>query len=291
MNTPICDSSARQTASRPREGFTAIELLALLAVVCLLAMAAAPALSRTKPNNRSVQCLNNMRAMIAGWQMYAQDNSDRMVTQVHGGTAQGGIGDPTYGVSWVEGWLDWTTATDNTNVALLVGERYAKLAKYVRDPATYKCPADVYVSPIQIARGWTQRARSYSGNIYMGEGNAESGPVAPIYKHVRKTTDILFPTPSEAWVFLQEHPDSMNDPAFFSPQQTQWVDVPALVHNGATPFALADGHAEMHQWQSSIIRSAAVNVTYQTIFVAGPSGDADIHWMAWRTPRINRTSY
>ena len=51
---------------------------------------------------------------------------------------------------------------------------------------------------------------------------------------------------------LNEHPDSNND-AFFivGVNVTQWGDLPASFHNRACGFSFADGHAEIHKWQSA----------------------------------------
>jgi prepilin-type processing-associated H-X9-DG protein len=53
----------------------------------------------------------------------------------------------------------------------------------------------------------------------------------------------------DTFVFVDEHPDSINDGAFFSPQsKSQFVDIPATYHNRACGFSFADGHAEIHKW-------------------------------------------
>ena len=35
------------------------------------------------------------------------------------------------------------------------------------------------------------------------------------------------------WYFVDEHPDSINDAAFFSPYRNAWIDLPASYHGGA----------------------------------------------------------
>ena len=77
-----------------------------------------------------------------------------------------------------------------------------------------KCPADRFTSAAQKKKGWTERVRSVSGNIGIGDGNAETGPWDMIYKHIKKTGDFVFPGPTETWVYLDEHPDSINDAGF-----------------------------------------------------------------------------
>jgi hypothetical protein len=219
--------------------------------------------------------------------MYAEDNSDKLVPNIQGG---GAVGGGSGAAAWASGWLDWTTRTDNTNVAFLIDPKYALLAPYVKGATNlFKCPADRFLSPVQATLRW-QRVRTVSVNILVGESNAESGPIDPIYKHVRKLSEFLYPVPAEAHVFLDEHPDSINDPGFFSPRQTSWIDLPAVQHHGGAAFGFADSHAEIHRWRGSL---SNIKSLYGNGFpsVTAPAGDPDIHWMSYHTARLGTNSY
>jgi len=268
--------------------FTMVELLVLLATVAILGCVFVSAAPNSIIEVQNILCLNGKKQLGAAWHMYADDNTGKLVHNAHGALAAGGSGGA---VSWATGWLDWTTATDNTNVALLVNQKYGMLAPYVRGATNiFKCPADKYLSAIQKSRGWLQRVRSVSANIGVGEGNAETGPWASIYKHVKKMPEFLNPAPAETWVFLDEHPDSINDPAFFSPFQTDWIDLPAIYHNDGTAFAFADSHAEIQKWNGSLTK---VTLKYSSPFSGFPTlaGDPDIHWMSYHTARVSTNSY
>jgi prepilin-type processing-associated H-X9-DG protein len=274
--------------------FTLVELLTLIAVITLLVLIAAPAVCKTKPNGRAMQCLSNHRRLIAAWQMYTDDNHGRLVTALHGGCATEAGNCAPYTPNWASGWLDWGTSPDNTNTALFLAERSAKLARYVNGSANiYRCPADTFVSPVQAALGWSHRVRSYSGDIYVGEGNAEEGPIDYLYSHIRKVADFLYPTPADAVVFLEEHPDSINDTGFFPPHPLVWIDLPATFHNGACTFSMADGHAEVRKWRASLTSPQAQRVLYTgglpAITYFHP--DADVHWVSYHSPRNVSTSY
>ncbi len=288
--TECSAESGRRDGRQVRGAFTLLELGVVLATVAVLLTVLAPALARMKPNGYTVQCLNNMRQLARAWQVYADDNVGRIVINLHGGATAGGVGDPVYGKSWVSGWLDWATRSDNTNTVFLADPRYARLASYLnRTTNVFKCPADKYVSSTQRAIGWTQRARSYSASIYLGAGNAEQGPIDPIYKHVTRISDMLYPSPAQTWVHLDEHPDSINDAAFFSPHQTFWIDNPVTYHNGAAGFSFADGHSEIHKWTGSLTRLTQVTFNFSTI--SAPPGDPDLHWVSFHSQRISATSY
>jgi prepilin-type processing-associated H-X9-DG protein len=146
--------------------------------------------------------------------------------------------------------------------------------------------------------GWQTRARSISGNIYIGEGNLTQGPTDPIYVQssiggIIKVGDFLYPPPVDAWVFCDEHPDSINDAGLFPPHKTQWIDVPATYHNGACGFSFADGHGEIHKWKGSLAQAGPRAVTFTTYGgqFSAVAGDIDIGWIAYRTPRVSAATY
>ena len=53
------------------------------------------------------------------------------------------------------------------------------------------------------------------------------------------------------WVFVDEHPDSINDGWLTDtwPGGGGWGDLPASFHAAACGIGFADGHAEIHKWK------------------------------------------
>jgi prepilin-type N-terminal cleavage/methylation domain-containing protein len=148
------NSNSRITEPRPRRAFTLIELLVVIAIIAILAAMLLPALGKAKQKTQGVYCMNSTRQLMIAWSMYAHDAQDRLVPSFHGGDAQGGNFDPTIGPGWCEGWEDWTSGTDNTNIAFLISDKYTRLAPYIAKAKNiFKCPADVYMAPVQRSLG------------------------------------------------------------------------------------------------------------------------------------------
>src|SRR5215831_1000850 len=58
-------------------GFTLIELLVVIAIIAILASLLSPSLNRVSEGGRRSSCMNNMRQIGIGIQLYRQDQNDR----------------------------------------------------------------------------------------------------------------------------------------------------------------------------------------------------------------------
>ncbi len=287
------------TGKRGTRGFTLIELLVVIAIIAILAALLLPALGKAKSKTEGTYCMNNSKQLMLANNMYQSDNEDNFPMAFHGGYVAG-AGSPNR--PWVTGWLDWSASAQNTNVQYLLDPQHAILARYFGNQKNiYKCPSDKYLSQTQLRLGWKERVRSVSGNIYVGKGNGwTSGPGyssggpnnLSIYQGATKAADLKIPGPARTWVYVDEHPDSINDAGCFPPNSpTNIPDAPATYHNGAAGFAFADGHAEIHKWRGyAMTRSRnmgglnGVNFNAQNNF-GTTAGDPDVYWYSFHSPR------
>lgn len=268
---PDCSGKPRRSRQRPdprfNGGFTLIELLVVIAIIAILAGMLLPALALAKSKAQHASCMNNARQLTVGWTLYAGDFNDHLVWNDL--TANG--------AGWVSGIIDYNPANPhNTNLNNLRDPSYAKLWPYTQAVDIYKCPADRSV--VTLNGRPHPRVRSISMSQAMNSRNDWLSHLtgAP-YLVFRKLSDISRMGYSEAFVFINEHPDSINfgDLAVAMNDgvpsgQVKIIDYPASNHNGAGSLSFADGHAEMHKW---IDERTTPPVRNQSIPLVVPSPD------------------
>ena len=264
-------------------GFTLLELLVVIALIAILAAMLLPVLNHARARATGYQSVNNTRQLVFAWMLYADDHNGRLAYNLGGA---GGGKNPAMktNVNWVNNNLTWELDSDNTNTASLTE---ASLGPYAnRVTQIYRCPNDKVLSDEQRKAGWTHRVRSYSMNAMIGDAGdlSEKGfnENNPHYVQFFRITDI--PRPADIFVFVEEHPDSINDGYFLNRYYVNhWNDLPASDHNGAAPFAFADGHAQLHRWVEGStqqpLKPDAVNFPLE--LAAGQT--ADLNWVLTHT--------
>jgi prepilin-type N-terminal cleavage/methylation domain-containing protein/prepilin-type processing-associated H-X9-DG protein len=258
-----------------RAGFTLVELLVVMAIIGILAAILLPALAQARARAHAIICLNNTRQLVLAWQVYATGHNDELPYNL--GMAGSSLRTP---LNWVNNVMTWDLSSDNTNLDTLT---HSGLGPFLGGSTrVYRCPSDGVLSSVQRAAGWEARIRSYSMNAMIGNAGDFStngfNINNPDYTQFFKLPAIL--QPSEIFVFLDEHPDSINDGYFLERDYyPEWHDLPASYHNGNTAFSFADGHSELHHWvEPNTVAPAAPNAANLPIPVPANSR-SDLEWV------------
>jgi len=225
---------------RRRKAFTLIELLVVISVIAILMAILMPALKRAREGGQRAACMANLKQLTLAWNMYADENDDRLVNGATGysnrTTTWGSHGDE----------LAWINTHDPTNIdydSQVQGIKTGALWPYLRNEDIYRCPT-----------GRRGQALTYSIMFSM---NAVCHPEVQGVKgaHVKKRSEIK-PAPSLRLVLIDE--GFMTADAYAVNYSTErWWDNPPARHGDGATLSFADGHVEHWKWTGTdtIIRA------------------------------------
>ena len=104
------------------------------------------------------------------------------------------------------------------------------------------------------------------------------------YRNFYTTADLALRGAAQTFVFVDEHPNSINDGAFLTampvvgswPGPAAWADLPASYHADAGCLSFADGHVEAHRWVDANTRLPVTQGLTLGTLAASPN---DTRWL------------
>jgi prepilin-type N-terminal cleavage/methylation domain-containing protein/prepilin-type processing-associated H-X9-DG protein len=114
-------------SAESRPGFTLLELLVVIAIIAILAALLLPALSAAKKRAAQAACINNLKQLGAGMQMYVDDNHDTFP----------GMASQHSGFQPAD-WIYWRT----NDAAHPVAQSPIVITLANANPKLFRCPLD-----------------------------------------------------------------------------------------------------------------------------------------------------
>lgn len=230
-------------------GFSLIELLVVITILGVLASLLLPSLSKAKAKTHQTVCGNNLGQMARAWLMYVDDHQGFLPPNASRSVEFEQISTPG---SWVVG-----NAKVDTNTA---GLEAGVLWSYLKSARVYRCPAD---RSTVLDTQHLPRNRSYSMSLWLSP-DMVSGTAADLFSEADRRKLARFSTierhgTSHIWVFIEEHPVSLDDGVFIingiptnhvgTGRGRWWASFPGTLHQNAANLSFADGHVEPYRWQ------------------------------------------
>ena len=215
-----------------RRAFTLIELLVVIAIIAVLMAILMPALNRAREGGKRVSCLSNLKQLTLAWNMYADENSDRLVNGAAGySNSNQSWGDHRNELAWID------TLDNRTRETQLDGIRKGALMPYLRNENIYRCPTgrrgqmvtySIMFSMNAVNHTWVQGVKG---------------------THVKKRTEIV-PNLATRLVFIDEGYMTPDAYAVYYHLE-QWFDNPPVRHGDGVTVSYADGHVEHWKWMGT----------------------------------------
>ena len=264
------------------KGFTLVELLVVIAIIALLMAILLPALARAREMGKRAVCLNQLKQFGVAWNMYCDDNKDK----ISNGNVWFSWNWPIPGPSFVEpvhvfphvpaGPMSKQT---QQNQAFATGHPDLRdwqhaisdgtFWRYLKEYRVYKCPV-----------GSKGEESTYQTSYALDASQIwPPGDPSPHY-----TLRTAIKGTAEMFIFLDSGHTKYGAQflEYFPPGGLRWGDPPPTRHGIGTTFVFADQHAEYRKWTAP--RTLQIIKTYTWPPSLAGTGDptncdCDIRWI------------
>ena len=187
------------------QGFTRLDLLAVICVAAVFLSSLLAGHSSTQSTSAMSACMRNVRSLIEGWHGYVEDHEGMLPAS--SGEGLNGDSSPWHG----GGWLDMPVwRLDNLDPYAAEGSiSQGAIWEYAgSDPSIWRCPADPSTGshPDYMGGASVSRVRSYSMNNWMNAIPWLNG-----WTVFYKISDFALAGPADLFLLSGERYDSIND--------------------------------------------------------------------------------
>jgi prepilin-type N-terminal cleavage/methylation domain-containing protein/prepilin-type processing-associated H-X9-DG protein len=239
--------------------FTLIELLVVIAIIALLLAIIIPSLKAAKEIAAASVCMSNNRQLGMAYYTYSDENDGFLADGQPALSIDGYQNFTLPGGGIYRGHCFTGEPRDNTgawrNISLedkIRGFEVGAIWPYLESPDVYHCPVDrrwkkpptaVTPSATNAIGGY----RSYSLGAVLSAAGYNESTGEEDYVIIKYSG---FSNPSAKITFLEEQAGDGFNQNYWDVflDHPEWWDPFAIVHNGSSTFAYADGHAERHKW-------------------------------------------
>jgi prepilin-type processing-associated H-X9-DG protein len=271
----------RQRRGSPA-GFTLTELLVVLATVILLALTAAPALSRARPKSQLARCASNMRLWGTATAMYLGDHNDRL-------PYFGNSSSDYTGLFWHGLLAPYVPRVAEPGGAFSSQQQVTYVVTDIFTNVVRKCPAGSYTAPEYYQGNWDGRTSGVNGwNCWIGANfGLYSTPLNGPFYYANLSGTFNPPLsvarikkPADAMIFIDTLTHYVYSPLYTSykfaldldsdgkpDSMSPYPSIPfnyarPTVHNGGANVTLMDGHVEWVSFGKLWKVDAAGNVVH-----------------------------
>ena len=229
------------------KGFTLIELLVVIAIIAILLAILMPALNRVREQGKRISCMSNLKQLMLGWEMYAEENDGKIIFSVTRASAETSS---QFGGSSTKRQKAWAyyMGPDASEQEQRQGLRDGGLFEYVKEEKLFKCPTGVRGELITYSI--TDAMNGHRGHMAM-----------PAMHPIMKRSGIK--NPALRMVFLDEGMLSSSSWTLWY-DQPRWWDQITKRHDVGTNIAMADHHAEYLKFNDPRTRWMAEHLNWQS---------------------------